>query len=1097
MTIEFDVTGPLPQGLMVIEASAGTGKTYALTALALRSIAQDDVAVSSLCLVTFTEAATAEMRGRLRSSITEALAHLVSDNDRHPDTVIDLLGSDTAQRPVYAGRLVRALAELDSIWISTIHGWCARVLGSSGVWHAAPKTLIGGDDDVIEVTHDLVVGRYALSGVPPAELANILAAVRMRLAMPLAVMQPIEPVHIPNATAAKKRRHAEAVLRSERVGELVGFVDDIVDEVLRRRQQRGHHSFDGLLVETRRLLFDPRNHDVIELLRRRFDVVLIDEFQDTDQIQWDIFRQAFVEPLAHVLVDPVRRVVLVGDPKQSIYRFRAAELSAYLAARRVAGEQIQTLRVNRRSDPALLAGVEALLSDTTYGDEAVRFEPVRAPEGTPWSRLIGIDSPALQLRVVSDVPTDTASLRRAVRNDVVITVQHLLSSGIRLDHPIGPRPLRTADIAVLTRSNVDATSTALALSAVGIPAATASANSVLDSAAGLQWRVLLAALARPAHLMSARAAAVGWFVGQGLEHLVDDEHLVTQEGVDIIDMLHGWAQDLERGGVARLLRALNTSGWHARLLERVDGERHVTDVDHVAELLQTATAGSAVSAVTAVEVLDGLQAAGGDQVTAAMLARRIDRDDDAVQVITIHKAKGLEFPVVLCPYLWTNSMSRQGLPHAGLAGQRVIDTLSMYDEKYITEGMRPLLVPYDVRITDRQERQAEERRLAYVALTRANNRCIVWWAEPQGTSEFRKVVDQRGGPVVLAGNSNAAVEAVSVSTATPVRMEQQSPGEHQPLGPAIATRFHDRRWRVWSFSAIKSLADDLGEAPVVGGVDEFNARADADADADAGAEPAPEASTLVTRLREAPAGTRFGTAVHRILERCDFSHPDLASELVDRCRIELVHSRLAITADQLASGLLDVIDTPLGGPAALASLRHLERPDRLDELDFHLPLGALSTQQLVGQLLEHLEPSDPAYPWASAVAAGSLPVTIEGRLTGSIDLVARAGPHQQVWIADYKSNRLGPTNGGDSQELVELMNHAHYWLQAMLYLVSTHRYLRWRRPDYDPDRHLVGAAYLFLRAMTPERPGSGVLWWRPSTAAIHAVDRALAAGATS
>lgn len=1092
MTIEFDVTGPLPQGLMVIEASAGTGKTYALTALALRSIAEDDVAVSSLCLVTFTEAATAEMRGRLRSSITEALAHLVSDHDRHPDTVIDLLGSDPALRIVYTGRLQRALAELDSTWISTIHGWCARVLGSSGVWHAAPKVLIGGDDDVVEVMHDVVVAHYALSGIPPAQVSDILQAVRMRLAMPLAVMQPIEPLHIPDATAAKKRKHAEAVVRVERVDELVGLIDDIVDEVLRRRQQRGHHSFDGLLVETRRLLFDPRNRDVIELLRRRFDVVLIDEFQDTDQIQWDIFRQAFVEPLDDVMVNPVRRVVLVGDPKQSIYRFRAAELSAYLAARRVAGEQIRTLRVNRRSDPALLAGVEALLSDTTYGDEAVRFEPVRAPEGTPWSRLTGITPPALQLRVVSDVPTDMTSLRRAVRNDVVITVQHLLSSGIHLDHPDGPQPLRTADIAVLTRSNADATTTALALSEVGIPAATASANSVLDSAAGLQWRVLLAALARPGHLMSARAAAVGWFVGQGLERLVDDEHLVTREGVDVIDMLHAWAQDLERGGMARLLRSLNTSGWHARLLERVDGERHVTDVDHVAELLQTATTGGAVSAVTALEVLDSLQAADAEQVTAAMLARRIDRDDDAVQVITIHKAKGLEFPIVLCPYLWTNSMPRQGLPHAGIADQRVIDTLSLYDEKYITEGMRQLLVPYDVRITDRQERHAEERRLAYVALTRAKNRCIVWWAEPHGTSEFRTVVNQRGGPVSLAGNSNAAVEAVSASTATPERMDQQSPVTPQPMRPAIATRFHDRRWRIWSFSAIKSSADDLGEAPVVGGVDESELQPTMIHDG----EPV-EAPLVVTRLREAPAGTRFGTAVHRILERCDFSHPDLASELVDRCRIELIHSRLDITADQLAAGLLDAIDAPLGGPAALASLRHLARPDRLDELDFHLPLGALSAQELVGQLLEHLEPDDPAHPWASAVAAGSLPVAIEGRLTGSIDLVARAGPHQQVWIADYKSNRLGATNGGDPRELVELMDHAHYWLQATLYLVSTHRYLRWRRPDYDPDRHLVGAAYLFLRAMTPELPGSGVLWWRPSTAAIDAVDRALAAGATS
>ncbi len=1096
MSIEFDVTGPLPQGLMMIEASAGTGKTYTLTALAVRSIAEDDIAVSSLCLVTFTEAATAEMRGRLRASLTQALAHLTSDDAEHHDTVVDALGRDRAKRAVYAARLERALAELDTAWITTIHGWCARVLGSAGVWQSAAGTMVHDDGDVTEALHDVVVARYAVSGDLPAKVSDIAKAVRLRLSMPLAVMQCLDPADLSEATVAKQRKQAEGLALAHRLDEIVQLVDDVVTEVVTRRHRRGQQTFDGLLVETRRLLFDPVQRDLVETLRRRFEVVLIDEFQDTDQIQWDIFRQAFHEPLTDVAEAPIRRLVVVGDPKQSIYRFRAAELSAYLAARRVAGDQVRTLRVNRRSDPSLLAGVEHLLRDTTYGDDAVRFESVRAPEGTPWSRLGGVGVASVQMRLISDVPTDSSSLRRAVRNDVVATVQHLLGSEVYLDDPgaeNGRRRLRPADIAVLTRSNDDATSTALDLSAVGVPAATASSNSVLESAAGQQWRVLLAALARPGHLPTARAAAVGWFVGVGLEHLVDDQRFVMADGVDVVDRLHQWAQDLERGGVPLLLRSLGAAGWQARLLSRVDGERHLTDIDHIAELLQAATAGRPVSAAAALESFDALEAAAEERVTATLLARRIDRDDDAVQVVTIHKAKGLEFPVVLCPYLWKSSPPRQGLPHASVHDTRLIDTLHIYGEK-ATEAIRRHLVPHDVKTADEEERRAEDRRLAYVALTRAKHRCIVWWAEPKKVSEFRAIIDAQGGPVALAARSEGAVDAVAAGTGTPSYTTSHATEIDELPEPAVATRELDRRWRIWSFTAIKAAADDALDVPVIGGADEVDATADAhDVEGAVGSdEPTPTA--VATRLLAAPGGTRFGTTVHRILERCDFAHADLVGELTDRCQIELAHRGLDISPQQLAAGLIDVLETPLGGPADLPSLRHLARPDRLDELDFHLPLAGVSSQMVARALVEHLSPEDPAQTWASAVAAGALPADIDGRLTGSIDLVARCGTAQQVWIADYKTNRLGPTNGADQTELLDVMNHSHYWLQATLYLVAMHRYLRWRRSDYVPDRHLIGAAYLFVRAMTPDVPGAGVVWWRPPTAAIEAVDRVLGTG---
>jgi exodeoxyribonuclease V beta subunit len=1102
VSVEFDLTGPLPEGLMMIEASAGTGKTYTLVALALRSIAEDDVAISSLCLVTFTEAATAEMRGRLRIALSRALAHLTSDAAEHDDTLIDVLGRDLARRPVYAARLERALAELDTAWITTLHGWCARVLASSGMWNNQASRMVHDAGDVDEVLHDILIARYAASGDLPAPVKAIRQAVVARLAMPLARLQRLEAAELdPKATAAKQRKWAEAVEGARRCDETVELVDDIVADIRQRRRRQRRQTFDGLLIETRDLLMDTQRSDVVGALRDRFDVVLIDEFQDTDQIQWDIFRRAFLEPLSHH-PSTIRRMVLVGDPKQSIYRFRAAELSAYLAARRHAVGRLRTLTTNRRSDPALLAGLERLLAGTTFGDDDVVFEPVKAPTATPPSRIHGPQQAALEFRLIEDTARDTGSLRRAVRHDVTATVIELLAGSTWLDDarsPAGRRLLRPADIAILTRSNADAAATALQLSAAGIPAATAGSSSVLESDAGVQWRVLLDALVRPSRLGSARAVATGWFMGLTLEELAHDhgdEILRTPQGRDVIDVLQTWSVELQRGGVPALVSMLSHAGWHQRLLGRVDGERHVTDVDHIAELLHAATAGRPTSAAAALQAFEDLASTAEQRVTAELLARRIDRDDDAVQVVTIHKAKGLEFPVVLCPSMWGEASKLQGVAHASVGGVRYVDTTGMFP---LSDAMKRIVAAHDIRAADKLERFGEDLRLLYVALTRAKHRCIVWWAEPaKASAALHTIVDGLGGPRSLAESSQGLIQAV-VAPARTAGVVVESGEALPPWGEvAVASRIHDRQWRIWSFSAIKATADDATQSPTGGGVDEVDLN---------GSDTTPvgvvteeqQPAVRVTALSAAPGGTRFGTAVHRIFERFDFADtgPQASEALRHLCRSELAHIGGNLSAERLARALEDVLAVPLGGPGDLGPLSMLERRDRLDELDFHLPLGATNARELVASLLDHLDAHDPARPWAQLVVDGALCTDLEGRLTGSIDLVARHGTDQQVWIADYKTNRLGPSNGLDPGELHAVMTHSHYWLQAALYLVATHRYLRQRRSDYDPDRHLIGAAYLFVRAMTPDEPGSGVVWWRPSTAALDAMDTCLHPGRAS
>ena len=1096
----FDPGGPLPAGLTALEASAGTGKTYALTALAVRYVAEAGVPAGGLCIVSFTEAATAELRGRVRSRLVEAVAHIEAGAPPVDDPVLGAIASAQDPAPLLATRLARlrqAVAEFDAATVATIHGFASRVLsGASSA--AAGAGLTESAFDVDEAVNDLFLARAGDDPDTKVRVDRVAEAVRARLSMPESVMAHLAPCPAGKADPAGPLR--------EQWDLAVALADDARDEVLHRRAKTRRRTFDGLLCDARDLLTGPGGPTVVAALRSRYQVVLIDEFQDTDRVQWDIFRTAFVDGPAPVTV------VLVGDPKQSIYRFRSADISAYLDAT-AAAREVSTLTTNWRSDAPLLRSLEQVFDGATFGDAAIAFSPVDAAPGHEHRGLHGACPESLVIRCVprgADAALSAPRARRLVRADVVAEVAELLGGDVQVDDPSaegGKRPLAARDIAVLTRSNADAVATALDLGAHGFAAATAATRSVLETDAAIQWTVLLRALERPGHPGFARAAALGWFVGITAERLAvpDDDSLA-----ELHDELREWALLLAGRGIPALLAAARARGLNTRLLQRRLGERHLTDLDHIAELMQSATGGRPVGAAALLAMLAELGAGGDEEMAREQLARRIDRDDDAVQVLTIHRAKGLEFPVVLCPYLWTTRYAGGQIPHAQIDGRRQLDSGWVIEAP--TTGWAK-----GVRAQASVERDGEDRRLLYVALTRARHRCVVWWvpttakgkctlgslfeerlgATPVGPGDFAPLVDAAGGAL-------AAVTAL----ARPVRSPSGPVQEPPPLEVATARRRVDQTWRIWSFSSVKAGADlrrvdaaasssppDATDRPVVGGVDEA-APGPTEALAVSGA-----AGAVTSRLSDAPGGTRFGTLVHRVFERCDFASATLEADLVALCEEELRYQRLSVEPAALAAALTDVVDAPLGGPLGERCLRDLHRHDRLDELVFDLPLAAIRADRIGAALADHLAPDDPLLAWASSMRDETgFDIDIAGMLTGSIDLVARTAPDGLYFVADYKTNQLGPASGYTTGELAAAMAHSHYPLQAALYLVALHRFLRWRLPGYDPQRHLGGAAYLFVRGMVPASASAaprGVLWWRPPVAAVHALDRLLATGGSS
>ena len=240
--------------------------------------------------------------------------------------------------------------------------------------------------------------------------------------------------------------------------------------------------------------------------------------------------------------------------------------------------------------------------------------------------------------------------------------------------------------------------------------------------------------------------------------------------------------------------------------------------------------------------------------------------------------------------------------------------------------------------------------------------------------------------------------------------------------------------------------------------------------------------------------------MHSALERVDFTSPDLDTELTSACAALMNHRPLPIAPATLAAGLIHALRSPLGGPLGDDTLVQLPPTDRLNELDFDLPLTAFDASTIASVMLDHLPDTDPLHGWFVEAAAGGLTVALDGMLTGSIDLVARTtiDGQSRFWLADYKTNFI---RTGDYSEasVAGLMHRSGYALQATLYLVVLHRYLRWRLGStYDPSTQLLGSVYLFLRGMNPDNPlpdSAGAHWFRPPVAAIEALDVLFATGA--
>jgi exodeoxyribonuclease V beta subunit len=1100
----FDLLGPLPAGTTVLEASAGTGKTFTIAALVARYVAEGVAAMDDLLVVSFSRESTRELRARVRESLVSARdaltgAATVPAGDL---LLVHLADADAGEVANRRRRLEEALAVFDAATVTTTHGFCQQVLlalGTAGD-HDTGATLIENIGDLVsEVADDLYLRKWGRHDSAPAAMTR--DAFQL-LAMDAAKDPATELLPDP-ATAGPPgmRARIAAAVRAE------------VD--VRKRRQR-LIDYDDMLIRLNNTLTDTDSGPVAcGRLRDRYQVVLVDEFQDTDPIQWSILRTAF---------HGYRTLVLIGDPKQAIYGFRGADVHAYLQAKGSASI-VATLPTNWRSDALLLNGLDAVFADAALGDARIRVVKV-SPEHH--GRMVDAAAP-VRLRVVprdgltilGNGTAKTDEARDAIGRDLAVEVVALLSGGAKL-RPRGASPERDVqpgDIAVLVRSHSQAQLVQSCLRAAGVPVVLTGKTSVFSTPAAEQWQLLLEALEQPHRTTRVRRLALGCFVGLNASEL--DE--CGESGADDLALrVRGWRKVLEDRGVAALFETVSGSeSVQQRVLGHTDGERLLTDLRHIAEGLHEAALQGQLGLTALLGWLRRRRDEAGSE-SGQDRSRRLETDAAAVQVITVHTSKGLEFPVVMVPFAWD------------LWGRHDPATAVFHDE-------------HDQRVRDvggtgspnwaahvrkhKQEEVDDELRLTYVAMTRAQSHLLLWWAPTWNTpqSPLNRLL-LHNDPTVVAPQSITVPDDATALAAFQVRaagsggglvVEAMTPRPQRVWAPtskapqrlevAKFTRALDLDWGRTSYSALTSSAHDqtprLGSEPEMAQTDDESDLQDVLAPSSAAEQALVD---IGSRWDKLAGGAAFGSLVHTVLEELDNPGDENAVRAVVAAQV----ARYApgTDPDVLAAGLLTALATPMGPLADGASLRELALADRLPELAFELLLDGGdepgAAKVLLGDLVplwrEHC-PSGPLSSYADALA-GLAPAPLRGYLTGSIDVVLRVGDakSRRYLVVDYKTNRLGSreqplTAWHYRQDALEhAMVEAHYPLQALLYDVALHRYLRWRHPSYDPATHLGGVLYLFLRGMCgpgvtgPDGSVPGVFSWRPPTNLVTATSDLLA-----
>ncbi|WP_421143961.1 exodeoxyribonuclease V subunit beta [Aeromonas dhakensis] len=1174
-------------GERLIEASAGTGKTYTIAGLYLRlllghgplieegadagqaSAHERPLSVTEILVVTFTEAATAELRGRIRGRIHEA--RLAFMRGQSGDALLAQLLEEVEDHELAARRLLAAERQMDEAAVFTIHGFCQRMLKQnafesgalfetefltddsqlrlqavSDYWRAefypVDKTLasavralwpspaallreMNGWLDNSELEMRPPAGDETLAARHQAAMARIAAVKEAWLAQVDEIRRQTDG-HISRYTGKNYEgwlakitdwaqdetsgyaipkeldRFGQTVLEENlkkggavptlplfsEIDALLASRPGIRDLILQRaavvvrsrmqasKRQAHQLSFDDLLKDLDGALDSPLGERLCDRIRATYRVAMIDEFQDTDPQQYRIFHRLYGGHKDTALL-------MIGDPKQAIYGFRGADIFTYIQARRNVSAHY-TLGRNWRSSGALVAAVNGLFErakDPFIYEADIPFLPVEAQGKSKALRLNGDTAPVLHCWQLTGQPTfNRGDYQSKMARATAAEIHRLLTLAREDKALIGETPVKAGDIAVLVRTGAEGKLVQQELARLAIASVYLSnRESVLEQVEAREILLILHACQNPSEERSLRAAlATGLFDldAKALDELASDERAWESAVQEFMEYRKVWHK---RGVLAMLRALLHRRNLAASLLASPYGERRLTNFLHLGELLQQVSSeldGEYALLRWLGEAVNRQSGQDAEQIL------RLESERKLVQIVTIHKSKGLEYPLVFLPFICSHRSADTPLYHeADEAGNRTILDLT---------GAEDSLAEAD------KERLAEDLRLLYVALTRGVYATWLGLAPVRsgnGKSEKTDLHQTAIGYLLQKGEEgDAATLATALSALAQdlpgVAVGEPSltrpaplPAEEEQLGEPQVRRFGGTLERDWWISSYSGLAaQGHGHSKGVLANPGFDDEVVTEAAALAAEEPvqAPQPSIFTF-----PKGARPGTLLHSLFETIDFESAagePLARHIATLLAQDGFDESWAQVLQQQVEAVLDTpLETGFGEPVRLRDLA----PERKQvELEFFLPMGRVTAPALTALCQQH----DP-------LSRGNKPLsfaTVQGMLKGFIDLVFE---WQGRWyLLDYKSNHLGMSPADYSRSALEQAMVEHrYDLQYQLYSLALHRLLSLRLPRYDFDQHFGGVFYLFLRGM----PQGGIFHTRPSRELVLGLDRLFSEGA--
>lgn len=1197
---EFDLLNSRLEGTNLIEASAGTGKTYTIAGLLLRLVLEKDISVSEILVVTYTEAATSELKDRVRKRLREAFeAFSGSPTD---DAFLNRLLEKHPDRISAAGRLGYAINEFDQASIFTIHGFCMRALldhaFASGMlfdtelvtseelfireivqdfWRTRFYTtshlfynytlekklnlegLIGivqkrSGNPAIEIIPELdspdcsapeadfrnkfdlaakawngakeeIAGmlathpalnrnRYRESSIPlwvrsmdayfagecvsctPCEGFEKFTPDTVRAATKKGNTPPSHPLFEACGELLQAREKLQQVYDRKIMGLKIELFNYVRNELEARKRRKNVLFFDDLLVKLERALSGPQGNRLAEIIKGKFKAALIDEFQDTDSIQYAIFERVFGKPGSILF--------LIGDPKQAIYGFRGADIFTYMDASRKTESRF-TLSGNWRSEPTLVSAINAVFSgnNNPFVYENIRFHPASVPEGKDQELLTldGMQSPPLQiwfLRTSEISPGKIIGKEKAnelVAGAVAAEISHLLAMGRNGRALIGEKPIAEGDIAVLVRKHREADIVRDALAKCGVHSVLHDMGNLFESHEAREISRVLTSVANPSDERLLRAALVTDIIGirgKEMDLLSLDESGWDNWLAAFRDYHEKWA----RRGFFRMFRELlSKERVLPRLMGMPDGERRCTNILHLSEVLHKAGTEGGLNMSGLVKWLF-IQMGEGSPMADNEHQLRLESDVDAVRIVTVHKSKGLEYPIVFCPFAW--------------AGSRINDSCFTFHRES-PEGTALVL---DLGSTEQarhrtlaeKEALAENLRLLYVALTRAKNRCYAAWGKVNGAETSAPAYLLHPGDSANTGSLPDSLQAgfKNLDDEDILKdlevLAERSPGTIQaaelprpaqgivdlPCKPSSELNCRafkgsiNRSWKISSFSSL--ISNQPARAELADRDEPMDPATDTEL-----REPIPVPAS--TDIFSFPKGPVSGILLHEIFEKIDFASDDLAGIAECVTTSLKAHGFDASWSEPVCGMVQKVLTTPLEPNDDAFTLSRVKSSDRLSELEFHFPLRWASEDKLRDVLTRFIDDSGNPRGQSSLEHLRFQP--LEGFMKGFIDLVFRAG--ERFYIVDWKSNYLGSSVESYNQEaLRKTISINAYNFQYALYTVAVHQYLKGRIPGYNYEPHFGGVYYLFVRGMDPAKgPMYGVYRDRPKLPFVEALCSAL------